>query len=149
MDNRSLSHTRWKCQYHIVFIPKYRKRILYGRLREDVKEIISTLCKYRKVDIIAGAVCKDHVHLSVAIPPKESISDFMGYLKGKSALMIFDRHANLKYKYGNRHFWAEGYYVSTVGLNEATIKKYIQEQEKHDIAMDKLSVKEYEDPFKG
>ena len=92
MDNRSLSHTRWKCQYHIVFIPKYRKRILYGRLREDVKEIISTLCKYRKVDIIAGAVCKDHVHLSVAIPPKESISDFMGYLKGKSTLMIYDRH---------------------------------------------------------
>ena len=149
MDNRSLSHTRWKCQYHIVFIPKYRKRILYGRLREDIKEIISTLCKYRKVEIIAGAVCKDHVHLSVAIPPKESISDFMGYLKGKSALMIFDRHANLKYKFGNRHFWAEGYYVSTVGLNEATIKKYIQDQEKHDIAMDKLSVKEYEDPFKG
>ena len=149
MDNRSLSHTRWKCQYHIVFIPKYRKRILYGRLREDVKEIISTLCKYRKVDIIAGAVCKDHVHLSVAIPPKESISDFMGYLKGKSALMIFDRHANLKYRFGNSHFWAEGYYVSTVGLNEATIKKYIQEQEKHDIAMDKLSVKEYEDSFKG
>ena len=149
MDNRSLSHTRWKCQYHIVFIPKYRKRILYGRLREDVKEIISTLCKYRKVDIIAGAVCKDHVHLSVVIPPKESISDFMGYLKGKSALMIFDRHANLKYKFGNRHFWSEGYYVSTVGLNEATIKKYIQDQEKYDIMQDKLSVKEYEDPFKG
>ena len=149
MDDRSLSHTRWKCQYHIVFIPKYRKRILYGRLREDVKEIISTLCKYRKVDIIAGAVCKDHVHLSVAIPPKESISDFMGYLKGKSALMIFDRHANLKYKFGNRHFWSEGYYVSTVGLNEATIKKYIQDQEKYDIMQDKLSVKKYEDPFKG
>ena len=149
MDNRSLSHTRWKCQYHIVFIPKYRKRILYGRLREDVKEIISTLCKYRKVDIIAGAVCKDHVHLSVAIPPKESISNFMGYLKGKSALMMFDKHANLKYKFGNRHFWAEGYYVSTVGLNEATIRKYIEDQEKHDIALDKLSVREYEDPFKG
>ena len=136
-------------QNSVAFIPKYRKRILYGRLREDVKEIISTLCKYRKVDIIAGAVCKGHVHLSVVIPPKESISDFMGYLKGKSALMIYDKHANLKYKYGNRHFWAEGYYVSTVGLNEATIKKYIQEQEKHDIALDKLSVKEYEDPFKG
>ena len=147
MDNRSLSHTRWKCQYHIVFIPKYRKRILYGRLREDVKEIISTLCKYRKVDIIAGAVCKDHVHLSVAIPPKESISDFMGYLKGKSALMMFDKHANLKYKFGNRHFWAEGYYVSTVGLNDVTVAKYIREQEMHDIAMDKMSVKEYANPF--
>ena len=101
-DNRSLSHTRWKCQYHIVFIPKYRKRILYGRLREDVKEIISTLCKYRKVDIIAGAVCKDHVHLSVAIPPKESISDFMGYLKGKSTLMIYDRHPELQRKWDKR-----------------------------------------------
>ena len=149
MDNKSLSHTKWKCQYHIVFIPKYRKKILYGRVRNDVREIISTLCKYKDVDIIAGAVCVDHIHLSVAIPPKISIANFMGYLKGKSALMIFDKHANLKYKFGNRHFWAEGYYVSTVGLNEATIKKYIQEQEKHDIAMDKLSVKEYEDPFKG
>ena len=149
MDNRSISHTKWKCQYHIVFIPKYRKKVLYGKIRDDVREIISTLCKYRNVEIIAGAVCIDHIHLSVAIPPKLSISEFMGYLKGKSALMIFDKHANLKYKFGNRHFWAEGYYVSTVGLNEATIKKYIQEQEKHDIAMDKLSVKEYEDPFKG
>ena len=149
MDDKSLSHTRWKCQYHIVFIPKYRKKVLYGKVRDDVREIISTLCKYKNVEIIAGAVCIDHVHLSVAVPPKISISSFMGYLKGKSALMIFDKHANLKYKFGNRHFWAEGYYVSTVGLNEATIKKNIQEQEKHDIAMDKLSVKEYEDPFKG
>ena len=149
MDNRSISHTRWKCQYHIVFIPKYRKKVLYGKVRDDVREIISVLCKYKDVEIIAGAVCIDHVHLSVAIPPKLSVSNFMGYLKGKSALMIFDRHANLKYKFGNRHFWSEGYYVSTVGLNEATIKKYIQDQEKYDIMQDKLSVKEYEDPFKG
>ena len=148
MDNKSISHTRWKCQYHIVFIPKYRKKVLYGKVREDVREILNTLCKYKNVEIIAGAVCVDHVHLSVAIPPKLSVSDFMGYLKGKSALMMFDKHANLKYKFGNRHFWAEGYYVSTVGLNEATIKKYIQEQEKHDIALDKLSVKEYENPFR-
>ena len=105
MDDRSLSHTRWKCQYHIVFISKYRKRILYGRLREDVKEIISTLCKYRKVDIIAGAVCKDHVHLSVAIPPKLRVSDFMGYLKGKSTLMIYDRHPELQSKW-DKAFWA-------------------------------------------
>ena len=149
MDNKSISHTRWKCQYHIVFIPQYRKKVLYGKVREDVREILNTLCKYKNVEIIAGAVCVDHVHLSVAIPPKLSVSDFMGYLKGKSALMIFDRHANLKYKFGNRHFWSEGYYVSTVGLNEATIKKYIQDQEKYDIMQDKLSVKEYEDPFKG
>jgi putative transposase len=122
---------------------------LYGKVREDVREILNTLCKYKNVEIIAGAVCVDHVHLSVAIPPKLSVSDFMGYLKGKSALMIFDRHANLKYKFGNRHFWSEGYYVSTVGLNEAAIKKYIQDQENYDIMQDKLSVKEYEDPFKG
>nr|WP_144363947.1 IS200/IS605 family transposase [Lacrimispora amygdalina] len=107
MDNRSLSHTRWKCQYHIVFIPKYRKRILYGRLREDVKEIISTLCKYRKVDMIVGAVCKDRVHLSVAIPPKESISDFMGSLKGKSTRMIYDRRPELQSKW-DKAFWARG-----------------------------------------
>ena len=128
MDNRSLSHTRWKCQYHIVFIPKYRKKILYGRLREDVKEIISTLCKYRKVDIIAGAVCKDHVHLSVAIPPKESISDFMGYLKGKSTLMIYDRHPELQSKC-DKAFWARGYYVETIGnITEEAVQKYIREQ---------------------
>ena len=121
---------------------------MYGKVREDVREIIKTLCNYKNVEIIAGAVCVDHVHLSVAIPPKLSISSFMGYLKGKSALMMFERHAHLKYKFGNRHFWAEGYYVSTVGLNEATVRKYVREQEKHDMAVDKLSVKEYEDPFK-
>ena len=149
MDNKSLSHVRWKCQYHIVFIPKYRKKVLYGKLKEDVQDIIATLCRYKNVEIIDGAVCSDHIHLSVAIPPKYSISKFMGYLKGKSALMIFDRHANLKYKFGNRHFWSEGFYVSTVGVNDATVRKYIQEQEKYDIMQDKLSVKEYEDPFKG
>ena len=100
MDNKSLSHTRWKCQYHIVFIPKYRKKVLYGKVREDVREIISTLCKYKSVEIIAGAVCIDHVHLSVAIPPKLSVSDFMGYLKGKSTLMLYDRHPELKIKGG-------------------------------------------------
>ena len=113
-----------------------------------MKEIIKLLCKYKGVEIIEGHMMPDHVHLLVAIPPRISVASFMGYLKGKSALMMFDRHANLKYKYGNRHFWAEGYYVSTVGLNEATIKKYIQDQEKHDIALDKLSVREREDPFK-
>ena len=108
MDNRSISHTRWKCQYHIVFIPKYRKKVLYGKVREDVREILNTLCKYKNVEIVAGAVCVDHVHLSVAIPPKLSVSDFMGYLKGKSSLMIFIGNANLKYKYGNRKFWCRG-----------------------------------------
>ena len=147
--SNSLSSTTWMCKYHIVFIPKYRRKSIYGQYRESLQEITRTLCKYKGVEILEGHMMPDHVHLLLSIPPKLSVSSFMGYLKGKSALMMFDKHANLKYKFGNRHFWAEGYYVSTVGLNEATIKKYIQEQESHDIAMDKLSVKEYEDPFKG
>lgn len=148
-QTNSLAHTKWVCKYHIVFTPKYRRKAIYGQYREDLREIIKTLCTYKGVEIIEGHMMLDHVHLLVSIPPKISVSSFMGYLKGKSALMMFDKHANLKYKYGNRHFWAEGYYVTTVGLNEGTIKKYIEDQEKHDIALDKLSVKEYEDPFKG
>ena len=145
----ALAHTKWMCKYHIVFTPKYRRKMIYNQYREDVRENIKQLCRYKGVEILGGNVMSDHVHILVSIPPKMSVSSFMGYLKGKSALMMFDRHANLKYKFGNRHFWSEGYYVSTVGLNEAVIKKYIQDQEKYDIAMDKLSVKEYEDPFKG
>ena len=128
MDSKSLSHTTWKCQYHIVFIPKYRKKQLYGRLREDVRDILKTLCEYKKVEIVEGAVCSDHVHLCVCIPPKMSVSQFMGYLKGKSALMIYDKHPELGSKW-NKSFWARGYYVATVGnLTEDAIKKYIQEQ---------------------
>ena len=145
----ALAHMKWMCKYHIVFTPKYRRKMIYNQYREDVREIIKQLCSYKGVEILGENVMSDHVHILVSIPPKMSVSSFMGYLKGKSALMMFDRHANLKYKFGNRHFWSEGYYVSTVGLNEAVIKKYIQDQEKYDIAMDKLSVKEYEDPFKG
>ena len=145
----SLAHTKWMCKYHIVFTPKYRRKIIYNQLKVDIREILKQLCSYKGVEIIEGHLMPDHIHMLLAIPPKYSVSSFMGYLKGKSALMIFDRHANLKYRFGNRHFWAEGYYVSTVGLNEATIKKYIQEQEKQDIMKDKLSVKEYNDPFKG
>ena len=145
----ALAHTKWMCKYHIVFTPKYRRKMIYNQYREDVREIIKQLCSYKGVEILGGNVMSDHVHILVSIPPKMSVSSFMGYLKGKSALMMFDSHANLKNKFGNRHFWSEGYYVSTVGLNEAVIKKYIQDQEKYDIAMDKLSVKEYEDPFKG
>lgn len=128
MDSKSISHTKWKCQYHIVFIPKYRKKQLYGRLKEDVREVISVLCKYKDVEIVEGAVCPDHVHLCVCIPPKLSVSQFMGYLKGKSALMIFDKHPELGSKF-NKSFWARGYYVVTVGnITEDAIKKYIQEQ---------------------
>lgn len=151
MANKSneLAHTKWICKYHIVFTPKYRRKVIYNQLKEDIRDILKQLCSYKGVEIIEGHLMPDHIHMLVSIPPKMSVSSFMGYLKGKSALMIFDRHANLKYKFGNRHFWSEGYYVSTVGLNEATIKKYIQDQEKYDIMQDKLSVKEYEDPFKG
>ena len=145
----SLSHTKWLCKYHIVFTPKYRRKAIYGQYKESIGKILRQLCGYKGIEIVEGHLMPDHIHMLVSIPPKYSVSQFMEYLKGKSSLMIFDKHANLKYKFGNRHFWAEGYYVSTVGLNEATIRKYIQEQESHDIAMDKLTTKEYEDPFKG
>ena len=145
--NYELAHTKWMCKYHIVFTPKYRRKVIYNQLKVDIREILRDLCKYKGVEILEGHLMPDHIHMLVTIPPKYSVSSFMGYLKGKSALMIFDRHANLKYKFGNRHIWSEGYYVSTVGLNEATIRKYIQDQERDDIMRDKLSVKEYEDPF--
>ena len=129
MDGQSLSHTRWKCQYHIVFIPKYRRKVMYGKVRGDIREIIKILCRYKKVEIVEGAVCLDHVHICVSIPPKIAISEFMGYLKRKSALMIFDKHPELGNKF-ERDFWARGYYVSTIGnVDEATIKNYIKEQE--------------------
>jgi putative transposase len=145
----SLAHTKWMCKYHIVFTPKYRRKIIYGKIRVDIKDIIKDLCKWKGIEILEGHMMPDHIHLLLSIPPKYSISAIMGYIKGKSAMMIFDRHSNLKYKFGNRKFWAEGYYVSTVGLNEATIAKYIREQEKHDQIMDKVSTKELEDPFRG
>ena len=126
----SLAHMKWMCKYHIVFTPKYRRKAIYNQYREDLGEILRRLCRYRGVEIIEGHLMIDHVHMLVMIPPKESISSFMGYLKGKSAMMMFDRHANLKYQYGNRHFWAEGYYVSTVGQhgNEKVIQEYVKKQ---------------------
>ena len=110
----SLAHTKWMCKYHIVFTPKYRRKIIYNQYKADIRDIIKQLCSYKGVEIIEGHLMPDHIHMLVSIPSKMSVSSFMGYLKGKSALMIFDKHANLKYKFGNRHFWAEGYYVSTV-----------------------------------
>ena len=147
--DKSLAHTKWMCKYHIVFCPKYRRKIIYNRIRKDIIEIIKELCKYKGVEIIEGHAMPDHIHLLVSIPPKFSVASIMGYLKGNSAMMIFDRHANLKYKFGNRHFWSTGYYVSTVGFNEATVAKYIREQELHDRMIDKVSVNELEDPFRG
>ena len=149
MDENSLSHTRWNCKYHIVFIPKYRRKAIYGTIRQDVGQILRQLCLYKNVEIIEAHACIDHIHMLVSIPPKLSVASFMRYLKGKSSLMIYDRHANLKYKHGSRHFWAKGYYVSTVGLNKNTIAKYIREQEDEDKMSDSMTTKEYEDPFKG
>ena len=146
---KSLAHTKYMCKYHIVFIPKYRRKIIYNKLRKEIQKYIKDLCKWKGVEIIEGHMMPDHVHLLVEIPPRISVSSFMGYLKGKSSLMIFEKNPNLKYKFGNRNFWATGYYVSTVGLNEATIRKYIREQENEDIMEDKFSKKEYENPFKG
>lgn len=113
----SLSHTKWMCKYHIVFTPKYRRKIIYNQYKQSIGQILRQLCSYKGVEILEGHLMPDHVHMLVSIPPKISVSQFMGYLKGKSALMIFDKHANLKYKFGNRNFWSEGYYISTIGLN--------------------------------
>ena len=148
-DDSSLSHTRWNCKYHIVFIPKYRRKEIYGQIKSDIGKILRTLCEYKEVEIIEANAMKDHIHMLVMIPPKLAVSSFMGYLKGKSSLMIFERHANLKYKYGNRNFWAKGYFVSTVGLKDEVVREYIRNQEKEDMMEDNLSTKEYKDPFKG
>ncbi len=149
MDNKSLSHTQWNCKYHIVFTPKYRRQAIYGKLKNDVGLILRKLCENKGVEILEATACVDHIHMVLMIPPKMSISSFMGYLKGKSSLMIFDRHANLKYKYGNRHFWAKGYYVDTVGRNEKKIREYVRNQLQEDRMNDQISLKEYVDPFTG
>lgn len=146
-DINSLAHTRWECKYHIVFAPKYRRKVIYGKIKKDIGKILRKLCEQRGVEIIEAELCPDHIHMLVSIPPKMSVSSFMGYLKGKSTLMIFDKYANLKYKYGRRNFWAEGYFVSTVGKNEKKIKKYIQKQLQEDIASDQITLKEFVDPF--
>lgn len=147
--SKSLSHCRWMCKYHIIIVPKYRRKVIYNEIKKDIGKILGDLCKWKGIEIIEGHLMPDHVHMLISVPPKYSISSVMGYIKSKSALMVFDRHANLKYKYGNRHFWSTGYYVSTVGLNEATIAKYIREQENYDKMMDKITTKELENPFKG
>ena len=126
------AHSAWRCQYHIVFAPKFRRKVIYGELKADIGQIIRKLCEEKKVEIIEAEACPDHIHMLVSIPPHLSVAQFMGFLKGKSTLMIFDRHANLKYKYGSRHFWCRGYYVDTVGKNESRIAEYIKNQLKED-----------------
>ena len=148
-DIQSLSHSKWRCQYHIVFAPKYRRKEIYGKIKTDIGQILRKLCDQKKVEIVEATACPDHIHMLVCIPPSLSVAQFMGFLKGKSALMIFDRHANLKYKYGNRHFWCRGYYVDTVGRNKKAIKEYIKNQLHEDIVSDQISMKEYLDPFTG
>lgn len=149
MDNSSLAHSKWNCKYHIVFAPKYRRQIIYGKIKADIGAILRKLCDQKEVEIIEANACKDNIHMLVSIPPKLSVSQFMGYLKGKSSLMIFDRHANLKYKYGNRQFWCKGYYIDTVGRNKKVIEEYIKNQIQEDLVYEQMSLKEYIDPFTG
>ena len=149
MDTQSLAHSKWRCKYHIVFAPKYRRQVIYGKIKADIGVILRKLCEYKGVEIHEANACPDHIHMLVSIPPKISVANFVGYLKGKSSLMIFDRHANLKYKYGNRQFWCKGYFVDTVGRNKEAIAKYIREQLQDDIVADQLCLKELVDPFTG
>ena len=149
LDTDSLAHTKWNCKYHIVFAPKYRRQVIYGKIKADIGIMLRKLCEYKQVEIIEAEACKDHIHMLVSIPPKYSVSQKMGYLKGKSSLMIFEKYANMKYKYGNRHFWCRGYYVDTVGRNKKAIAEYIRNQLQEDISYDQMSLVEYVDPFTG
>ena len=148
-DIHSLSHSKWNCKYHVVFAPKYRRKVFYGEKRAAIGKILRQLCEWKGVNIIEAEVCPDHVHMLIEIPPKYSVSEFMGYLKSKSTLEIFERHAEMKYKFGNRKFWARGYFVDTVGRNEKTIREYIQNQLQEDKLYDQMSMKEFIDPFTG
>ena len=143
------AHSSYRCEYHIVFAPKYRRKVIYKELRRDIGEILRKLCSQMKVEIIEAEACPDHIHMLVSIPPYMSVAQFVGTLKSKSALMIFDRHANLKYKYGNRHFWAREYFCDTVGKNERIIQEYIRDQLEKDVMEDQISLKEFIDPFTG
>ena len=149
LDTESLAHTKWNCKYHIVFAPKYRRQVIYGKIKQDVGIMLRKLCAYKQVEIIEAEVCKDHIHMLVTIPPKYSVSQIMGYLKVKSSLMIFEKYANMKYKYGNRHFWCRGYYVDTVGKNKKAIEQYIRNQLQEDISYEQSTIKEYIDSFTG
>ena len=149
LDTDSLAHTKWNCKYHLVFAPKYRRQVIYGKIKKDIGVMLRKLCEYKQVEIIEAEACSDHIHMLVSIPPKYSVSQIMGYLKGKSSLMIFEKYANMKYKYGNRHFWCRGYYVDTVGRNRKVIEQYIRNQLQEDVSAEQLSLKEYIDPFTG
>ena len=149
LDTNSLAHTKWNCKYHIVFAPKYRRQVIYGKIKVDIGKMLRKLCEYKQIEILEAEACKDHIHMLISVPPKYSISQVMGCLKGKSSLMIFEKYANLKYKYGNRHFWCRGFYVDTVGRNKKAIAEYIRNQLHEDREAEQLSIKEYIDPFTG
>ena len=148
-NNISLAHTLWNCKYHVVFAPKYRRKVFYGSKRLEIGAILRRLCEFKGVTIIEAEVCPDHVHMLLEIPPKMSVSGFMGYLKGKSSLIIYQRWGNMKFKYRNREFWCRGFYVDTVGKNTKKIKEYISNQLKEDEEMTQLSIEFQGDPFKG
>ena len=149
IDNNSLAHTSWNCKYHIVFAPKYRRKVFFAEKRLEIREILRQLCQWKGVEIIEGEVCPDHIHMLVSIPPKMSVSGFMGYLKGKSSLLIFQKFGNMKFAYRNREFWCKGYYVDTVGKNTKAIKEYIADQLKRDQESDQLAMFDPRDPFMG
>ncbi len=148
-NTQSLAHTTWNCKYHIVFAPKFRREIIYGKLREEIGKILRELCNWKGVEIIEAELCPDHVHMFLSIPPKMSVSGVVGFLKGKSSLLIHERHAELKYKYGTRAFWCRGYYVDSVGKNSEKIRNYVRSQLSEDKISDQLSFREYIDPFTG
>ncbi len=149
LDTNSLAHTKWNCKYHIIFTPKYRRQVIYGKIKTDIGIMLRKLCTYKGIEILEAQACNDHIHMLVSIPPKYSVAQIMWYLKGESSLMIFEKYANMKYKYGNRHFWCRGYYVDTVGRNKKAIAEYIRNQLQEDVATDQMSLVEYVDPFTG
>ena len=141
-DVNSLAHSKWNCKYHIVFAPKYRRMVFFGQYKVEIGKILRQLCEWKGVNIIEAEICPDHVHMLVEIPPKYPVSSFMGYLKGKSATMLYEQFEKLKYKYRHREFWCKGYYVDTVGKNEARIAEYIRMQLEEDKLGDQLSIPE-------
>lgn len=148
-DINSLTHTKWNCKYHVVFAPKYRRKVFYEEKRLEIGAILRELCRWKGVEIVEAEVCPDHIHMLLEIPPKMSVSGFMGFLKGKSSLMIYQKWGNIKFKYRNRQFWCRGYYVDTIGKNAKAIKEYIANQLKQDKEASQLSIDDLDDPFTG
>ena len=147
-DTNSLAHTTWNCKYHIVFAPKYRRKVFFGQKRKEIGAILRSLCEWKQVEIIEAEVCPDHIHMLIKIPPKLSVARFVGFLKGKSSILIYQKFANMKFKYRNREFWCRGYYVDTAGKNDIKIKEYIANQLKEDKLVEQMTIQEINNPFK-